>query len=531
MKKKMLVTVLAVALFCTSLGGVALARDNAPTTAISTTEATKVTLTDAYFETGSGGGTESITIASDAAGSFFDAVRINDWFSLKVNVPQAGKYYVCLGIAWVAGGQSFEISVDGGAAVTLSNSKAGTDFRTWYDTDGVLLDLPQGEHTLKVTSKTAAGPVIHSLTVYPPSMLSTEYKYYDDRHGGDASYDAPTSANNAEETIGIHFASNYAVKSLKFSCCTWSNNPGGGLKFTVYKWNSTYTETLKGEAVATYTKEAINDGETIEVPFATPLPAGNYLVFVQNTGTSDKSIGFWASKTDEAETYEYASLYYKGDPTDRVTIRMTAVYNSAVPAPYADLGELVDSLAYYGAGRTPIQITGDLGIQFVAPAPVDKISILEAPSWGNDIGSLRFIVYKWDGSYAKSLKGPELAKKDFVNFADNSRLDLTLDTPLPAGEYVVVLRNISDPIGEMVGVYAADSAFPYAVNYKDGQVIPNAAHMVVHFTESVFPNAYEAVSIPNPGSGDTNALVPFAAMILVVGAALLVRRRKKGFVK
>ncbi len=538
MKKKILTTVLAIALLCTSFSGFSLFAERvAPVTEISDTSLTEVDLVKAY-ESYSGSevyfaDANGQKLENDTGAAYFDGIRTDASITMKINVKTAGEYYVYLTFAWYqSAGHPIEFTVDGGSPVTLTNTKVSKDWRDWTATDMVKMNLTAGEHSFKLTYKGVkdTGMNLKGIGFCLSSLLSDTYNYFDEASGADSMTPHDLSADQALKEVGVHFASKEPVVELQFDCPTWDQNPGAGLTFTFYNWVDTYAKTVTGTVVTTVTKEGINNNERVKVTFDTPLPAGNYLIVIKNSGTAaDKKVGIWSRKST---TYtDYASMYLDGIKSEGATIQMVAKYKDKVLAPYADLAETVNSLSFFDPSKAQeaidlAAVAKEYGIQFVATGPVAGFTFTKVPSWGNNVGDLRFTVYKWDGNYSKTLRGTKLAVKEAKSIPDNGVVTITLDSALPAAEYLLVVESITDPL-DSVGLYVANEAFPYAVSYLGGEIVPNAALLVVNFAEPVIPNEYKAVSIPNPNAGDSSMLVSFGALVLVAAVGLVVLNRKK----
>jgi len=72
--------------------------------------------------------------------------------------------------------------------------------------------------------------------------------------------------------------------------------------------------------------------------------------------------------------------------------------------------------------------TDELGQILFVPSGnrLAKVTIKTA-SWGNAIGDLTFNIYKWQGTYQKTVSGKPEVTKTFHNFADNSALSVSVD--------------------------------------------------------------------------------------------------------
>ena len=89
--------------------------------------------------------------------------------------------------------------------------------------------------------------------------------------------------------------------------------------------------------------------------------------------------------------------------------------------------------------------SGSAGMKFNASAPFYGINAT-CPSWGDNIGTITFKLFKWNTNYAQSIAGMPIAVNTFINFNDNAKLSLTFDKQL-AGDYVWELSNGTDGVG------------------------------------------------------------------------------------
>lgn len=79
-----------------------------------------------------------------------------------------------------------------------------------------------------------------------------------------------------------------------------------------------------------------------------------------------------------------------------------------------------------------------VSMQFYAVTDFDRFTV-QCPSYGNDIGTVKMSIYKWDINLDYTLTGEVLREKLFENFRDNDSLEFTFE-PLPEGR--VHTRNI-----------------------------------------------------------------------------------------
>ena len=82
------------------------------------------------------------------------------------------------------------------------------------------------------------------------------------------------------------------------------------------------------------------------------------------------------------------------------------------------------------------------------------------PSWGDNVGSLRWTLYRWQTSYADSIKGTAIASVDFIDIEDNAVKYFTFDEEMEAGEYLLLIENITEGTND-VGIYGVVGASVY----------------------------------------------------------------------
>ena len=95
----------------------------------------------------------ALAIATGNKGeSFYNAVRRGDTFEISVYVKDAGTYYLSAGAAFADASPSFSFTVDG-VEYYEANTVAGTDYRTWFTTTPVAVQMTEGWHTILATTK------------------------------------------------------------------------------------------------------------------------------------------------------------------------------------------------------------------------------------------------------------------------------------------------------------------------------------------------------------------------------------------
>lgn len=123
----------------------------------------------------------------------------------------------------------------------------------------------------------------------------------------------------------------------------------------------------------------------------------------------------------------------------------------------------------------------DFAEHFAVNAKFKSISVW-CPSWGNDTGSIRISLYKYDGSVLSSINGAVIATKLFTDYADNSWLKLSFAEQNP-GEYVVTL---TDPT-EYVGVWLYPSNVSKSLFYVNGAQTSAEMAMTIQVKDGTEP--------------------------------------------
>ena len=115
------------------------------------------------------------------------------------------------------------------------------------------------------------------------------------------------------------------------------------------------------------------------------------------------------------------------------------------------------------SGETVDNISGHIGVRLNINVPFLGFQIKLATYLQNDVEA-DMSIYKWEGSYAKSVaKSPVATKK--VTLVDNNYAGITLDEELPAGDYLLLSHNFTKSTA--LYYYTAVSGFTGYV-YRDG---------------------------------------------------------------
>ena len=160
----------------------------------------------------------------------------------------------------------------------------------------------------------------------------------------------------------------------------------------------------------------------------------------------------------------------------------TPTVDSPVPAHHVNIGG--NSTGARAASDKDV-----FAMQFVLTADALSVST-DVPSYSNSTGSVTLALFAFDTDYDTSLLSSPIAEHTFKDFKDGADLGFAFDksSPLPAGEYLLVLYDMKDPtptanggsgtgIGVWTGVphegqrtymngsYVADVTFPVRVDY------------------------------------------------------------------
>ncbi len=165
---------------------------------------------------------------------------------------------------------------------------------------------------------------------------------------------------------------------------------------------------------------------------------------------------------------------------------LSALLMAVIPPVVRAADSATGKVALHGSANTDMQITTNYAIQFNSLNPVTGIAV-RCPNYNNHVGSLRFDLYAWQESYDKTVAGTVLATREFIDYGDNETLVLEAETTWPAGEYILLLTNISENRAEQVGVWTSKTAPANVRNYLAGVEVPNAAQAELRYAGDVTP--------------------------------------------
>jgi len=152
----------------------------------------------------------------------------------------------------------------------------------------------------------------------------------------------PEMVSQPANSAGLKFTATSSFSAVNATCPSWGDNLGS-LTMRLYKWNTTYAQSVAGNPIATKTFINFNDNAKLALPF--PIqPAGDY-VWELSGGSQQVGVWKWTNGTNTAVSY-YNGMVVTGSYESEISYG-TSVTNF--------------SLLTTGTQHTPIAIDG-LGI-------------------------------------------------------------------------------------------------------------------------------------------------------------------------
>lgn len=106
-----------------------------------------------------------------------------------------------------------------------------------------------------------------------------------------------------ESSVALKFKAQAGFKSVTVACPSWSDSEGT-LKFSLYKWDTDYSETVGKNALAEKSFVNYRDNSNLTLSFSEKA-AGTYLLVIENPETEDKSVGVWTLPSALSNTVFY----------------------------------------------------------------------------------------------------------------------------------------------------------------------------------------------------------------------------------
>ena len=134
---------------------------------------------------------------------------------------------------------------------------------------------------------------------------------------------------------GLKFTAASPFYAINATCPSWGNNVGN-ITFSLYKWNSTYSESVAGTPLAQKTFVNFNDNEKLRLTF-NQLEAGDY-IWVLSNGTEQVGVWKWTNSNDPVVSFFRGvpvSGNYESEISYNLQYNFTALTSGTVHTPIA----------------------------------------------------------------------------------------------------------------------------------------------------------------------------------------------------
>lgn len=326
------------------------------------------------------------------------------------------------------------------------------------------------------------------------------------------------------QQVGYRFCATAPFDALAVCCPSWGNNVGN-LRMSLYSWQGSMEATTGKNAIATKLYENFADNAALSLNFPAQ-EAGQYLILLHD---ATETVGVWNFLTDvsngqvyqngqEADGEFQAAIHYTMTPEVNFGVCEDVVIPPAEPdetqpsepvvtepeetepeetepeetEPETD--PVVVDMYDPNAAREALSVPAgqSAGYRFCANAPFNMLEV-SCPSWSNNIGNLRFSLYRWNGGFEETVSGEVLATELFADYKDNAKLPFAFDT-MEAGEYLLLLHEAT----ESVGVWNYFSNVSGGLVYKNGQETNGEFMASISFCEETDGYFSECESVIQP---------------------------------
>jgi len=208
-----------------------------------------------------------------------------------------------------------EMLADAGVDVVFFDNTNGTF--TWKSSYKVLLEVwdqarkdgvktPQIAFLLPFAANTNSLTQMYELytDLYKPQLYKDLWFMWNGKPLIMAYPESLVVAENAGNA-GLKFTAQSPFYAVNATCPSWGNSIGN-LTFSLYKWNSTYAQSVAGTPIAQKTFVNFNDNEKIRLTFS-QQEAGDY-IWVLSNGTEQVGVWKWTDSKDPVVSY------FKGAP-------------------------------------------------------------------------------------------------------------------------------------------------------------------------------------------------------------------------
>lgn len=147
-------------------------------------------------------------------------------------------------------------------------------------------------------------------------------------------------------TAALKFTASAPFYAVNATCPSWGNSIGN-ITYTLYKWNTSYAQSIAGIPIAANTFINFNDNEKLKLTFSAQA-AGEY-IWVLSNGTEQVGAWKWTDSTDPVTSY------FAGNP-------VAGNYESEIAYnPEYNFTKLTN-----GTAHTPVQVGGAIDQQTVS---------------------------------------------------------------------------------------------------------------------------------------------------------------------
>lgn len=454
--KRILAATMAALLFMSSFAVLPVIAKNA--TSVSGTQVTEIVFGEIFTDADKGttfGG--NLYLEKSMGPAYFDGVRNGDYFEFDINVEMAGDYDLCFSFGWLDKTGTYNISVDGGEPLRLLNTAAGRGWRTWCDSSRVKVTFTQGKHTVRVTMG-CDGPNLYSMKIIPAGSGSGGNNTNTVNDAALQDENSSAGAKVISSSAAIQFNCTATFFALDLASASWNNNLGS-LRLSLYKWDTSYDKTLKGEPLAS--KDYIDFPDNTVLTFSfDDMEAGEYLLYIENISENPaEEVGSWGNEKPRENVRSYHA--------DAISDFCPAVwlkYRSDAEAPFGPISDVDPNAVELAPSESDLYPWGEMveykmnadslyGVQFKATADFDGVEVyIPTVPVGNN--TLTLSLYMWEGNYSQAVKGEPLTSTTLKNVSRSSwaRLPYSKAT---AGEYLLVVSDGTD--GMTIGVVEAAS--------------------------------------------------------------------------
>jgi hypothetical protein len=136
----------------------------------------------------------------------------------------------------------------------------------------------------------------------------------------------PEMVSQPANSAGLKFTATSSFSAVNATCPSWADNLGS-LTMRLYKWNTTYTQSVAGNVIETKTFVNFNDNAKLALTFATQ-PAGDY-VWELSGGSQQVGVWKWTNGTNTAVSF-YNGIVVNGSYESEISYGSTVTNFTAL---------------------------------------------------------------------------------------------------------------------------------------------------------------------------------------------------------